>query len=164
VLAAEPAAQADMTTIALGGRRGRSTLELVLLTLVAVVLSVAFITFPLLVSPLGDPPMFKPSPKVLDVVAAGLAHLCCAVLGGAVAVLFAPPRLKRPATSAAATLAALIALVPLGFAGGPMAVARAMTDAPGGTISAAEVLACLSCLVLAALVLALALRWARRVG
>ena len=39
-----------------------------------------------------------------------------------------------------------------------------MTDAQRGTITGAELLACLSCLVLAALTLAAADRWARRSG
>jgi hypothetical protein len=97
-------------------------------------------------------------------VAAAIAHLTCAALGGTLAVLFAPPRLNRPATSAAATLTALIVLVPLGALAGPLAVASAMTDAPRGTIDGPELLACASCVVLAALTLAAAARWSNRVG
>jgi hypothetical protein len=161
VLAGEPRAQADMASVALGGR---ATLEVALVTLVAVVLSASFLTFPLLWSPLGSPPMFVPKPLPVDVVAAAIAHLTCAALGGTLAVLFAPPRLNRPATSAAATLTALIVLVPLGALAGPLAVASAMTDAPRGTIDGPELLACASCVVLAALTLAAAARWSNRVG
>lgn len=164
VLAAEPAAQADMATVALGGRRGRAGLELVLVATVAASLTVTFIGFPLAVSPLGSAPMFVPPPRAGDVVAAALAHLSCAALGGAIAVLFAPPRLVRPATIGAATLAALLGLIPLAALGGPVAVARELADTPRGTIGAGELVACLSCLVLGALVLAGAARWARRAG
>ena len=164
VLTGEPPPQADMVTAALGGRRGRARLEVALVTIAAVALTVGFIAFPLLSSPFGSTPMFVPRPTPLDVVVAALAHLTCASLGGTLAVLFSPPRLHRPATSVAATLAALLVLVPLGSLAGPVAVAQAMTDAPHGTIQGDEVLACASCVVLGALVLALALRWARRVG
>jgi len=163
-LVAEPAAQADMATVAVGGRRGRARLELTLIALSAVGLTAGFLTFPLLTSPLGSQPMFVPAALPVDVVAAAIAHLTCAALGGAIGALCSPPRLKRPATVAAATLAALLALVALGSAGGPVAVARALTDAGRGTLTATEVLACLSCLILGALALAAAERWARRAG
>ena len=55
-------------------------------------------------------------------------------------------------------------LVALGSLAGPVAVAHAMTDAQRGTITATELLAWLTCLVLAALTLAAAGRWARRSG
>ena len=58
--------------------------------------------------------MFVPDPLPLDVVAAALAHLTCAALGGALGVLCSPPRLNRPATVAAATFAALLVLVAVG--------------------------------------------------
>jgi hypothetical protein len=168
VLAGEPPAQADMATVALGGRRARAMLELVPIGLAALWLTVAFLAYPLLTSPLGRPPMFEPSALPVDVAAATLAHLCCAILGGAVGVLFSPPRLTRRATAVAAVMAALLALVaisaPLGRAGGPVAVARALTDAPRGTVDGAELVACLSCLALAALTLTAASRWARRSG
>jgi hypothetical protein len=44
-------------------------------------------------------------PRPADVLAAAAGHLCCAALGGAIAVLYAPPRVARPATAAAAGLA-----------------------------------------------------------
>ena len=163
-LVAEPAAQADMATVAVGGRKGRAGLELALVALAATGLTIGFIGFPLAVSPLGSQPMFVPGALPLDIVAAALAHLTSATLGGALGILCAPPRLKRPATVAAATFAALLVLVPVGALAGPVAVARAMTDAERGTITGSELLACLSCLILAALAAAAAQRWARRSG
>src|SRR3954447_5835684 len=57
VLTGEPQAQADMPTVALGGRGGRARLELTLVTIAATALSVGFIVFPLAASPLGTTPM-----------------------------------------------------------------------------------------------------------
>ncbi len=164
VLAGEPQAQADMATAALGGRKGRARLELVPIALAAAGLTVAFIAYPLLTSPLGSTPMFVPAARPGDVVAAALGHACCAILGGAVAVLFAAPRLVRRATAVAATTATLLALVAIESIAGPVAVAQALDDAPRGTVPGAEITACLTCLALAALALLLASRWARRTG
>jgi hypothetical protein len=108
--------------------------------------------------------MFVPKPLPVDVLVAAVAHLCCAILGGAIGALCSPPRLERPATVAGTAFAALLALVPIGAVAGPVALARAMTDTERGTITAAEVLAALSCLVLAALAHAAADRWAKRTG
>jgi hypothetical protein len=163
-LVAEPAAQADMATVAAGGRPGRARLELTQIAIAAAALTVGFIAFPLVTSPLGSTPMFVPRPLPVDVLVAVLAHLCCAALGGAIGALCSPPRLKRPATVAASAFALLLALVPIGAFAGPVALARAMTDARRGTVTAAEVLAALSCLVLAALAHAAATRWARSSG
>ena len=81
VLAGEPQAQADMTTVALGGRSGRARLELVPIALAAGGLTVAFIAYPLLISPLGSTPMFVPAARSGDVAAAALGHVCCAIPG-----------------------------------------------------------------------------------
>ena len=162
VLAGEPRAQADMTTAAVGGLRGRGRLDVVLVAAVATVLAVLFVGYPLLSTALGRAHVFDRAPRPGDVIAALLAQLACGALGAALAVLFAPPRLVRRASAIAAVLATLLALVPastaLGAAGGPVAVADALADDRRG----AEALACLSCLVLAAVALALARRWARR--
>ena len=82
-LVAEPPAQADMATVAVGGREGRAGLELTLIAIAATGLTVGFIAFPLAVSPLGSTPMFVPDPLPLDILAAAIAHLTCAALGGA---------------------------------------------------------------------------------
>ena len=103
-----------------------------------------------------------------DVATGVLGHLCCGAVGGAIGVLFAPPRLTRRATAIAAVIAALLALVAisavLGPVGGPVAVAQAQTDAPAGTVSGGVLVACASCLVLAAAAVAGANRWAARSG
>ena len=84
--------------------------------------------------------------------------------GGAVGVLFAPPRLTRRATAIAAVIAALLALVAVSAALGPVAFAQAETDAPAGTVTGAVLGACASCLVLAGALVAGATRWAARTG
>jgi hypothetical protein len=103
-----------------------------------------------------------------DVVAAVLAHLCCGGLGGAIGILFAPPRLTRRATAIAAVVAALLLLVAvsaaLGPVGGPVAVAQALTDARAGTVGGGVLLAGASCLVLAGAAVVGATRWAARSG
>ena len=168
VLASEPAAQADMATVAIGGRGSRAAMELIPIGVAAGGLTVGFLALPLLTSPLVDPPMFKPPARPGDVAAAAVAHVCCAILGGAIAVLFSPPRLTRRPTAVAAAMSALLALVaisaPLGVVGGPVAVAHALTDAPPGNVDGPELAACLSCLALSALLLAGAYVWARRSG
>ncbi len=160
VLTGEPPAQAEMATVALGGRRGRLGVDAAAVLIAATWLTVIFLAYPLATSPLGPTPMFKPAPVPMDLVAAALAHAACAILGGAIGVLFAPPRLQRPATSVAATGTALIALAAAQV--GPIAVARGLSDAPAGTITGAELLGEATCLALAALALAAAVGWARR--
>lgn len=147
-LSAEPRAQAEMATAAVGGPRGRATLDLAPVAVAACALTVAFVALPLAASPLGSPPMFVPAATAGDVAAATLAHVCCALAGGALAVLFAPPLLARPASAAAATLAALLALIPLGAVAGPVAVADALADGRSALVP------CATCAVLAALALA----------
>jgi hypothetical protein len=168
VLAGEPEPQHDMATAALGGRRARSGLEALLVGAVATALTVVFIGWPLALVAVGVPREFKPPVRAGDVVAGVVGHLCCAALGGAIGVLFAPPRVTRRATAIAAVLAALIALVAvsslLGPVGGPLAFADAEADAASGAVTGAVLIACLSCLALAAAVLAAASRWAARAG
>jgi hypothetical protein len=112
--------------------------------------------------------LFEAPVKAGDVAAAALAQLFSALLGGAIALVFAPPRVTRRATGIALLLAALLALVaisrPLGALGGPPAVAEALSDAAPGTVSADVLLACLSCALLAAAAVAAAARWAARAG
>jgi hypothetical protein len=168
VLAGEPDAQSDMATTALGGRGARAGLEVMLVLAVAAGLTVVFVAYPLGLVAVGVGDEFDPAVRVGDVVAAALGHLSCAALGGAVGVLFAPPRLARRATAIAAVVAALLALVAvsaaLGPVGGPVAYAQAETDAPAGAVTGAVVLACASCLVLAGALVAGAARWAARSG
>jgi hypothetical protein len=168
VLAGEPEPQHDMATAALGGRGARAGLEALLVAAVATALTAVFLAYPLALVALGIGDEFKPDVRGGDVVAGVLGHLCCAVLGGAIGVLFAPPRVTRRATAVAAVLAGLLVLVPLSTAlgpvGGPVAFAQAEADAASGAVTGAVLVACASCLLLAAGVLATASRWAARAG
>jgi hypothetical protein len=102
ILAGEPLAQAEMATAALGGRRERTGLDALLVVLVTAALTAAFLAYPVLLdAALGGAPLLEPAPRAPDVVAAAAGHLCCGVLGGAIAVLSAPPRVARRATAAA---------------------------------------------------------------
>jgi hypothetical protein len=96
------------------------------------------------------------------VAGAALVHVCCGILGGAVAVLFAPPRVTRRATATAAALASLLVLAGLGTLAGPIAAAQAISDAPRGTVNGSELWACLTCLALAAAAFGVAAIWSRR--
>jgi hypothetical protein len=162
ILAGEPAAQADMATAAVGGRRGRAGLELLLVALIAPLLAIPFIGYPLILHAFGEVNIFKPPALPGDIAGAALVHVCCGVLGGAVAVLYAPPRVTRRATATAAVLATLLVLAALGTLAGPIAAAQAITDAPRGTVNGSELTACLGCLVLAALAFGVAALWSRR--
>ena len=168
VLAAEPAPQNEMATAALGGRRARTGLEALLIAAVATALTAVFVAYPLALVALGVDNEFDPHVRAGDVAAGVLGQLCCAALGGAIGVLFAPPRVARRATAAAAVIAALLLLVAvssmLGPAGGPVAFAQAEADAASGAVTGAVFLGCLSCLALAAAVLAAASRCAARAG
>jgi hypothetical protein len=162
ILAGEPAAQAEMATTAVGGLRGRLGLEGLLVLMVAPLLALPFLGWPLLLHALGQANVFKPPPLPGDVAGAALVHVCCGILGGAVAVLFAPPRITRRATATAAVLASLLVLAGLGTLAGPIAAAQAITDAPRGTVNGSELWACLTCLALAAAAFGAAGWWARR--
>jgi hypothetical protein len=93
VLAAEPVPQADIATVALGGRRGRARLDATLVVLVAAGQTAWLVSYPLVARRLGYTDVFVPPPHAVDVFVAALAHLCCALPGGSLAVRFAPPRL-----------------------------------------------------------------------
>jgi hypothetical protein len=168
VLAGEPDAQSDMATAALGGRRARAGLEVMLVAAVAAVLTVVLVGYPLALVALGVPNEFRPAVQAGDVAAAVIGHLCCGAVGGAIGVLFSPPRLTRRATAIAAVIATLLLLVAvsaaLGPVGGPVAVAQAESAAHAGAVTGGVLLACVSCLVLAAAVVAGATRWAARSG
>lgn len=158
-----------MASVALGGRRERTGLEVMLVAAVSAGVTVAFLAYPLALVALGVPNVFEPTARGADLAAGVLAHLCCAALGGTVGVLYAPPRLTRRATAVAAVLATLLALIAAasvpGPVGGPVAVASALTDDARSTpLGGAVLVACASCLVLAAVAVALADRWARRTG
>jgi hypothetical protein len=169
VLAGEPEPQAEMASVALGGRSERTGLEVMLVAAVSAGVTIAFLAYPLALVALGVPKVFKPPVQGADLAAGVLAHLCCAALGGTVGVLYAPPRLTRRATAVAAVLATLLALIAaasvLGPVGGPVAVASALSDDARATpLGGAVLVACASCLVLAAGAVAAADRWARRTG
>jgi hypothetical protein len=164
LLAAEPVPQAEMATVALGGRRGRTGLDATLVVLVAAAQAAWLVSYPLVARRLGYTDVFVPPPHAVDVFVAALAHLCCALAGGSLAVLFAPPRLARRASAAAAVMASLLAIVavsrPLGALGGPAAVAGALTDARLHTITTRELIACASCLLLATALTTASTHWA----
>jgi hypothetical protein len=169
VLAGEPPAQAEMATAALGGRRERTGLDVLLVLLVALALAALFLAYPLLLdAALGGAPLLEPAPRVVDVAAAAAGQLFSAGLGGAIAVLYAPPRVARRATTAAAVLATLVALVavsgPLGPVGGPAAVADALGPGRPAAAAGGLALACLSCAALAAAAVAGGDWWAPRSG
>jgi hypothetical protein len=60
---------------------------------------------------LGVPHEFGPAVPAGDVAAAVIGHLCCGAVGGAIGVLFSPPRLTRRATAIAAVIPTLLLLV-----------------------------------------------------
>src|SRR3954452_18179822 len=161
---------ARLRYVALTAARTRAVLppRALLVAAAAIVLTFVFLAFPLALVALGVANEFKPAVTGADVAAGVLAHLCCAALGGAIGVVFAPPRLTRRATAVAAVVATLLALVAieavLGPVGGPVAVAQALSDANDHPVDGAVLVACLSCVVLAAAALAAADRWARRAG
>jgi hypothetical protein len=159
VLAGEPAPQAEMAGAALGGRRGRAALERRLVGAAALAVGLTFVAYPLLLVALRVE-AFAPHATVADLPPALFAQLCGGVLGASVGVLFAPPRVTRRATAAAATGAALLALAALGHVLGPVAMARALTDDPAG--GGRLVVTGASCLALSWLALLAADRWARR--
>jgi hypothetical protein len=166
-LASEPGPQADIAAAALGGRLARLRLDALLVAGVAVLITVVFVVYPLVLVAAGRD-VFEPHAGAAEVLAALLAHLACGLAGGALGVAFSPPRVRRRATAALATLAALLALIiisaPLGDLGGPVAIATALSDAPSHHLTARELWSLLSTLVLLALS-ALAIRaWTARSG
>jgi hypothetical protein len=159
VLAAEPRPQAEMAGVALGGRW---TLEALLVLLVAPLLALPFIAYPLFLYAVGHTDIFKPPALAGDVVGAALVQVCCGILGGTVGVLYSPPRVTRRATAIGATLASLLLLIALGSLFGPIAAAQAITDAPRGSVDSGELVACAGCLIPAAAIFAAAVLWSRR--
>jgi hypothetical protein len=164
ILAGEPAAQADMATVAMGGRAGRLRADVVLVATVALALTALFIIYPLALGTVREH-VFDRRPGAADIVAAIGVHLVCAAFGGAVGVLFAPPRVIRRATAAAATLAVLIGALAIGDSlgafGGPVATAQRLSDAHARTIGGGELLAATTCAALTAALLAATARWTR---
>jgi hypothetical protein len=168
VLSGEPEAQAEMTTVAIGGRRGRRHLEALLVGCVAALLTVAFIVYPLVLMKLFGRPVFNRSVGGSDLVAATVAHIGCAVLGGSIGVLFAPPRVKRRATAFAGITATLVVLAsaspPNNLSAGPIALARVLEKAHGQVVTGALLLSSATCVLLGAAILSVAEVWTRRVA
>lgn len=167
ILAGEPATQADMAVVALGGRARRLRLDLALVGAAGLALTVAYLAYPLVMTRFR-PELFTRAVRPGDVLAAAIALAAAAVLGGALGLLFAPPRVTRRATAVAATLLAVVALVavakPLGWVSGPVGAAHALADAPAATVAADEIAACLACLALAAVCVLVAAAWTRRIA
>jgi hypothetical protein len=147
-----------MATAALGGREGRLRAEVTLAVAAALGVSAACVAWPFALGLVADA-VFAPAPAAGDVARAVAGHVCAAAPGAALGVLVAPPRTRRRATGAAAGLAALLALVPVGAAGvGPVAVAWALDHQDTAALAAA----CAGCLVLAAVVVLAARAWGAR--
>jgi hypothetical protein len=159
VLGGEPRAQAEMAVAALGGRRRRTAMDVLLIAVVAAVLGVLFLGYPLALG-LVLTDVFAPSPSGGDLLAAAVAHLAAALLGGALALLCSPPRVARPATTAALLVAALVALAAIGGVTGPVAAAAAVDDGDTGALVASV----LGCVALAVVAVVAADRWAARAG
>jgi hypothetical protein len=160
ILSGEPAPQADLATVALGGLRGRAKAEALLVAAVATAFSALFMIFPLALGGVVKH-VFDRTPDAADLVAAALAHLVCCAFGAALGVALSPPRVTRRATSAAATLVVLLALLAVGTAG-PAAVAQKLSGAAPRTLTGAELLASAVCALLAAALLTAAASWTRR--
>ena len=118
VLLGEPRAQADMVTVAgrgrarphaarraAGGARRRGA-------------TVALVGYPLALG-LFQSGVFVPAVTAGEIAAAVLGHLACGLLGGAVAVLLAPPRVVRPATRRRRGAAVLLEVAAIGAVAGP---------------------------------------------
>jgi hypothetical protein len=167
ILAGEPAAQADMASVALGGRAGRLRADAVLTATVALALTALFIIYPLALGTVREH-VFDRRPGAADITAAAAVNLVCTAFGAALGVLFAPPRVLRRATATAATLTVLIAALAigdsLGAVGGPVAAAQHLSDAHARTIGAGELLATATCAALTAALLAATARWTRLRG
>jgi hypothetical protein len=168
VLAGEPQTQADMATVALGGRSGRLRLEALLVAFVAGFLTALFIAYPLVLSDIFGRAVFNRTVEASDLILATVAHLGCALLGGSTGVLFAPPRIKRRASACAAISGTLLVLVgaapPKDISAGPIALARALDHANGNTVSGSALLSSATCLLLATVMLFVAAAWTRRVA
>jgi hypothetical protein len=167
ILLGEPQAQADMATAAVGGGRGRARLELLLACALAVGIGAASVLYPLALQ-LAGREVFAPRPGDADVAAAFLAQLGCCFLGASIGALFAPPRVRGRANAAAATLAATVVIVglvsTLGPLGGPVEVARQLSDTRHPLLDGRELLASAGCIAWAAACLGLGWRWAQRVA
>ena len=164
VLAGEPPAQADMVVAAVGGRGPRARLDAALVAVVAVLLALVFVAVPLLWQAVTTVDVYDRTPGAGDVIAAVLAHLTAALLGGAVGVVLGPPRVQRRAVGVAAATAALLVLVAARALGGPVAVAQALTDARPGSVPPGLAWPAASCVALAAALLAASAAWAQRRG
>lgn len=166
VLSSEPEPQAEMTTIALGGLGGRRTLELTLVVSLAAVLTVLFIGYPVGLVQLAGREVFDRNLTGVDVVNALSAHVACTLLGGALGMLFSPPRVRRRATAFVAitlTLLALVALAPPGDVPlGPLAIAHQLAKVGAHTVSVQALVAGASCLILGGVAIGLSIPWTRR--
>src|SRR5436190_354091 len=88
---------------------------------------------------------------------------CCALAAWLVgAILAGEPAAQAEMATTAAVLVSLLVLAGLGTLAGPIAAAQAITDAPRGTVNGSELVACLTCLALAAAMFGAAALWSRR--
>jgi hypothetical protein len=161
VLDAEPQAQCDMVTAAVGGHRGRRRLETSLTLLASLAVSALFIAYPTVLG------RFDRTPGLSDLTAAAFGHVACGLLGGCIAIVFSRPRLTRRALAITAVLLTLMLLVAFGSvsgAVGPFGVAQQLSDARADTLDLEEVVAALSCVALAAALLQGATLWGERAG
>ena len=157
ILTAEPPAQADMATAAAGGLARRSRGVIGLAVLAAIAMGASLVAYPVVLGLFQEEPVFTRRLRLGDVAAALASNALGALVGGAIGVLCAPPRVGRRANSAAAAIAMMLALValsgPLGHLAGPIAAADALSSAPAGTITGRELLTWAASLALTALLL-----------
>lgn len=162
ILTSEPPTQAEMATVARGGHLPRLGAQLLLVAVEAAALAITFVAYPMLLDHIVSRPVFIRRVEGGDVLAALATNFTGAALGGAIGLLCAPPRIRRPPVSAGTALGLLLTMIPvsvaLGDFGGPVAAARAMTRARAGHVPLDEPAAWLSTLALAAIVVAVCRR------
>lgn len=143
----EPTAQANMATVAAGGRRRRTWLDFGVAVVISVLLTATFMAGPLLLG------LLEPLPSTLGCVAAATTHICSSILGCSLGIGLSPPRVARRPTSLVGIGATLIVFValsgPLGLFGGPISAARELQRAGAATYTLDEGVASLTCLALA---------------
>ena len=157
-LTSQPAAQAEMAEVAMGGPAALLGAKTVLALIYAATLAALFVAYPLALDQVTSRPVFDRHIFAADWEVALLAILASGVLGGLLGVLCAHPRRVRPPVDAALAMVVLLALAGLGSAtdlGGPVAAARAFSDARPSTLTGQEAEGVLSTLVLAIVALGL---------
>ena len=162
VARAEPDPQRLVRVAAVGGRGRARTQDAGVGATLALLLVAVLLVYPLAIGAFDRPVLAR------DVIAAALAHTCCAVFGVALGRLAAPPVTERAATALLLVLGATIASAalvdPLAIAAGPGKVADALAAAAPGAIPAVLVAASAATLILAGVLELTARALERRAG